>query len=95
MDNVFKDKWRGMVEWWCRKLDNNEVLRKIRMNADIEVASVKMLEGYPVRGKADLIKGTTIYDLKTGIVSPQDFEWKINAMNYDLQCWIYMQLFPK
>ena len=94
-ENVFKDKHRGIVEWWCRKLDNNEIVRKIRMGADVEIAAVKMIQGFPVRGKADMIKGDTIYDLKTGIVSPKDFEWKINAMHYDLKAWIYMQLFPE
>lgn len=96
-ENVFKDKYRGLVEWWCRKLDNNEVVRDIRKDADVEVPMIGMIDvdeiSYPVRGKADLIKGDTIYDLKTGIVSPKDFEWKIKNMHYDLQAYIYLELF--
>lgn len=98
-ENVFKDKYRGLVEWWCRKLDNNEVIRKIRKDADVEVPMVGMIDvddkKYPVRGKADMIKGDTIYDLKTGIVSPKDFEWKIKNMHYDLQAYIYLELFKR
>jgi len=94
-ENVYKEKHRNIAEWLCRRLDNNEEIREIRKDAEVEVASIKMIDGHPVRGKADMIKGDTIYDLKTGIVTPQQFEWKIDAMNYDLQAWIYMQLFPE
>lgn len=93
-ENIFKEKHRNIAEWLCRRLDNNEEIREIRKDAEVEVPSVKMIDDVPVRGKADMIKDDIIYDLKTGIVSPQQFEWKIDAMNYDLQAWIYMQLFP-
>ena len=41
-ENVFKDKYRGLVEWWCRKLDNNEIIRQIRNGAEVEVLDVDM-----------------------------------------------------
>lgn len=92
--NVYKDKFRAIAEWICRKLDNNEVIRELRKKAEIEVPAVDMLGEYPVRGKADMIVGDTIYDLKTGISTPEEFaKWKINKMNYDLQCYMYLQLF--
>ena len=94
-ENVFKMKHKNITEWICRKLDTNEKIHEIRKGAETEVPMVKMLNGVPVRGKADLIKDGIIYDLKTGIVSPQQFEWKIGDINYDLQAWIYMQLFPE
>lgn len=96
---VFKDRFRAIAEWMCRKLDTNEHVAAIRKNADVEVPMVKMFEvdgrSVPVRGKADLIKDGILYDLKTTMVSPQQFEWKINDMDYDLQAYIYMELFPE
>lgn len=94
-ENVFKAKHRNISEWLVDKLNNNEELRDIRKNSEVEVPSVGMIEDVPVRSKADMICGDTIYDLKTGIVTPEDFEWKVRNMHYDLQAWIYLQLFPK
>lgn len=98
-DIVYKMKYKTMSEWLCRKLDTNEHIAKIRKGADVEVPMVRMFEingrQVPVRGKADLIKDDIIYDLKTTIVSPQQFEWKIDDVDYDLQAYIYMQLFPR
>lgn len=93
--NVFKDKWRGIAQWLCQRLDTNERIHEIRKGADVEVPMVKMLDGIPVRAKADLIKDNVIYDLKTTNVSPQQFEWKVDNDDYDLQAYIYMQLFPQ
>ena len=94
-DNVFKAKHRNIAEWLCEKLDNNEELREIRKNSEVEVPSVGMIDDVPVRSKADMVCGDIIYDLKTGITSPEDFEWKVRNMHYDLQAWIYLQLFPQ
>ena len=92
--NVYKEKFKNIAEWLCRKLDNNEEIRKLRKGADVEVPMVGMMGEVAVRAKTDMIKGDTIYDLKTGIVSPEDFaNWKIGSMHYDLQCFIYMTLF--
>lgn len=91
---VYKIKYKNLAEWMCRKLDTNEHIRKIRQGAEVEVPMVTMLNDVPVRGKADLIKNDILYDLKTTMVSPQQFEWKIDELDYDLQAYIYLQLFP-
>lgn len=92
--NVYKTKFKAIAEWLCRKLDNNEEIRALRKDAEVEVPMVGMMGEVAVRGKADMIKGDTIYDLKTGIVSPEEFaRWKVDKMHYDMQCFIYMTLF--
>ena len=48
----------------------------------------------PIKGKADMLSENTIYDLKTTTVNPDKFtKWKILDLDYDLQAFIYCQLF--
>lgn len=93
-ENVYKEKHRAIAEALTRKLHNNEEIREIRKNAEIEVPMIRMHDGYAIRGKADLLVDDTIYDLKTGIVSPEDHaNWNIKQKHYDLQAYVYMRLF--
>lgn len=94
--NVYKTKEQRIAESYIDVLNNKEPLINIRKNAELEVPSIKMLLDIPIRGKADMISGDTIYDLKTTRVNPSDFNWwKVRSMNYDLQAFIYCQLFEK
>ena len=48
----------------------------------------------PIRGKADLLLEDRVLDLKTTRVNPDKFnKWKIMDMDYDLQAFLYCQLF--
>ena len=54
-----------------------------------------MIEGIPIRGKADiLLHGTHIIDLKT-TADISGFQWSAKKYGYDLQAYLYLQLFPE
>lgn len=92
--NVYKTKTRNICEWIVQKLHNNEKIMSIRNNAEVEVPGIKMYNGIAIRGKADIIKGDTIYDLKTTIADLENFaKWDVDKKNYDLQAYIYTRLF--
>ena len=91
---VFKVKDRNITEWIVQKLHNNEKVMRIRNGAEVEVPAIKMHEGIAIRGKADIIQGDTIYDLKTTISDLENFaKWEVDKKNYDLQAYIYTRLF--
>jgi len=53
-----------------------------------------MIEGLPFRGKADIIQGDTIIDLKT-TADLNTFKYSADKYGYDLQAWLYLKLFNK
>lgn len=57
-----------------------------------EVPMIGMIDGYPFRSKADILKGNKIYDLKT-TTGLNAFPISALKYNYDLQCYIYCTLF--
>ncbi len=74
-------------------LRNEHVLSMIG-GCDFEIPAIDMLEGYAFRGKADIYdaKHSFIADLKT----TQDlnkFEWSADKYGYDVQAFIYTELF--
>ena len=51
------------------------------------------LNGLPVRGKADILRTDTVIDLKTTAVGIKNFEYVIDKYDYDLQAYLYTQLY--
>ena len=51
-----------------------------------------MLDGYPVRGKADILKEGHIIDLKSS-QELSSFRYSADKYGYDLQAYIYKRLF--
>lgn len=95
-ENVFKEKEQRIAEHYIDRLNNKEKLKQIRKNCEVEVPAIKELLGIPIRGKADMIDNECLYDLKTTRVNPSGFNWwKVRDMNYDLQAFIYCQLFER
>ena len=95
-EKVYKTKDQRLAEYWVDILNNKETLKKIRDNCEVEVPAIKELAGIPIRGKADLLDSNCIYDLKTTRVNPKDFNWwKVKSADYDLQAFIYCQLFER
>jgi len=94
-ENVYKAKFQRIAESYIDALNRCDKLNDIKKNCEIEVPAIKMFfDDIPIRGKADLLASDTIYDLKTTMVNPNEFnKWKIINMHYDLQAFIYCQLF--
>lgn len=59
-----------------------------------EVPAVKEIMGLMWKGKADIVKGDIVYDLKT-TSKLDDFMFSARKYNYDSQAWLYNQLFGK
>ena len=60
--------------------------------SEFEVPQAKMIEGIPFRGKADVLNGNVIIDLKTtGDITK--FRWSAKHFSYDLQAALYMKMF--
>ena len=94
-DNVYKAKFGRIAESYVDALNRCDKLNDIKKRCELEVPAIKMFFGdLPIRGKADLLSETTIFDLKTTRVNPSEFnKWKIISLGYDLQAFIYCQLF--
>jgi len=94
-DNVYKAKLGRIAEAYVDTLNRCDALNNIKAKAEIEVPAIKMFfDDIPIRGKADLLLEDRVLDLKTTRVNPEKFnKWKIMDMDYDLQAFIYCQLF--
>jgi len=73
--------------------------------SEVEVPAIEMVQGLPVRGKADILKkGEYIADVKTTMDGVKDitlkngevtnqFKFTIQKYDYDLQAYLYTQLY--
>ena len=65
---------------------------KLLQGAEFEVPQASMIEGLPFRGKADVLNGNVVIDLKTtGDITK--FRWSAKHFSYDLQAALYMKMF--
>ena len=69
----------------------NEVTNLLK-GAEFEVPEIAMIDGLPFRGKADVLNGNVVIDLKTtGDITR--FKWSAKNFSYDLQAALYMKMF--
>jgi hypothetical protein len=61
-------------------------------NARTEVPAIGEIEGIPFRGKADILGGSYIADLKS-CSDIRRFKWDSFKFGYEIQCFIYCELF--
>ena len=89
---VYLEKEKQDAERLTDALLRNEEAIKLINKSEFEVPALEMLDGFPVRGKADILKEGHIIDLK----SSQDlngFRYSADKFGYDLQAYIYKRLF--
>ena len=60
--------------------------------ASYEIPAINLYGGLPFRGKADILKGGVVMDLKT-TSDLKGFERSANHFSYDLQAALYLELF--
>lgn len=94
MGEVYLQKEVDMAVEIADALLKNDVARDMLDGADFEVPAIKMIDGIPFRGKADVLKGRTIIDVKT-TADIKGFRWSAQKFGYDLQAYLYLQLFPE
>ena len=89
---VYTKSEKKAAERLCDALLRNEAVKEYLTKAEYEVPQIAMIDGIPIRAKADILKGNTIIDLKTktGI---KDFRYSADKYSYDLQAWLYREMF--
>ena len=91
---VFLTKERSAAERLADAVLRNEAALKLLTKSEFEVPAIDMIEGLAFRGKADIIQGNTIIDLKTS-QDLNSFRYSCDKYSYDLQAWLYLKLFNK
>lgn len=89
---VFTRKDYDKAMYTVDALLQNDVWQEITRGAKFEVPGFDILHGYPFRAKADVLGKGYIADLKT-TSNLKAFKWSAINYNYDLQVYIYCQLF--
>ena len=72
-------------------LKNEHALKTIT-NCAFEIPSIGIVQGYPFRGKADVLTNNGIVDLKTS-TDIKGFPYAAKKYSYDVQCYLYCKLF--
>jgi len=91
---VFLTKERSAAERLADAVLRNEAAIRLLSKSDFEVPAIEMIKDLPFRGKADIIQGDTIVDLKTS-ADLSTFKYSADKYGYDLQAWLYLKLFNK
>jgi hypothetical protein len=89
---VYTKSEKKAVERLCDALLRNEAVKEYLTKAEYEVPQIAMIDGIPIRAKADILKGNTIIDLKT-TTGIKDFRYSADKYSYDLQAWLYREMF--
>jgi hypothetical protein len=89
---VYTKSEKKAAERLCDALLRNEAVKEYLTTAKYEVPQIAMIDGIPIRAKADILKGNTIIDLKT-TTGIKDFRYSADKYSYDLQAWLYREMF--
>ena len=91
---VFTAKERGDAERLVDAFYRNEYAKQLITKAEFEIPAIDNVLDYPFRGKADVLAADRIVDLKT-TTNIKDFSWSANKYGYDVQCYLYCNLFKR
>ena len=89
---VFLNKERSQAERVADAVLRNEAALKLLNKSEFEIPAIEMMEGLPFRGKADILQGDTIIDLKTS-ADLSTFKYSADKYGYDLQAYMYKRMF--
>lgn len=95
---VFTAKERGDAERLVDAFYRNEYAKQLITKAEFEIPAIDNISAgdftMPFRGKADVLATNRIVDLKT-TTNIKDFSWSANKYGYDVQCYLYCNLFKR
>lgn len=90
---VYTQKEKKTAERLADALLRNSRAIDLLNNSEFEQPYIDLINGYPFRGKADILtKGGGICDIKS-TTDIKGFHHSANKYGYDIQCYIYCQLF--
>jgi hypothetical protein len=90
---VYTMKQKNDAERLADAFFRNEHALKLITDCQFEVPAIGMVQGYPFRGKADVL-GKGIVDLKT-TADLKAFPYSAKKYGYDVQVYLYSELFNK
>tara|TARA_R100000353_G_scaffold69559_1_gene53721 strand:- start:965 stop:1732 length:768 start_codon:yes stop_codon:yes gene_type:complete len=91
---VFTIKEKQDAEKLADAFLRNETALKMINDSIFEQPMIKIIDGYPFRGKADVLGRYYICDLKT-TTDIKNFHHSANRYSYDVQCYLYCNLFDR
>ena len=89
---VFTRKEYDKAMYTADALLQNDVWQELTRGAQFEKPAFDILHGYPFRAKADVLGDGYIADLKT-TSDLKGFKWAAKKYSYDVQLYIYCNLF--
>ena len=92
-ERVFTIKEKKDAERLADAFLRNEHALQLITDCEFEVPAIGMVQGYPFRGKADVL-GRGIVDLKT-CSDIKGFKYQSYKYGYDVQVYLYCELFNK
>ena len=91
---AYTAKERSETERLVDAFYRNEHAKELITKAEFEIPAIDNVLGFAFRGKADVLATNRIEDLKT-TTNIKDFSWSANQYGYDVQCYLYCNLFNK
>ena len=91
---VYTMKQKSEAERLADAFLRNEHALKLITNCEFEGPAKGMIQGYPYRGKADVLDSYRVVDLKT-TSDLKAFPYASRKYGYDVQVYIYSELFNK
>ena len=92
---VFTAKEKADAERLVDAFYRNEHAKELITKAEFEIPAIDNVLDFPFRGKADVLATNRIVDLKTSSSNLKDFHYSANKYGYDVQCYLYCNLFGK
>jgi len=89
---IFTAKEKSDAERLADAFLRNEHAKELIRNSEFEVPVIGEVMGMPFRGKADVLAKDRIVDLKT-TTDIKGFSYSANKYGYDVQCYLYCNLF--
>jgi len=89
---VFTQKEKNDAERLADAFLRNEHALNLIQNSTFEVPAIGDVMGMPFRGKADVLGKNKVVDLKT-TTDIKGFEYSAKKYGYDVQCYLYCNLF--
>jgi hypothetical protein len=90
---VYLEKEKKEAERLTDALLRNEAAINLINKSEFEVPAIEMLDGFAIRGKADILKDNEIIDIKTTTDMATSFRYSADKWGYDLQAYLYTKLF--
>jgi len=91
---VFTAKEKSDAERLADAFLRNEHAKELIRDSEFEVPVIGEVMDMPFRGKADVLGANRIVDLKT-TTDIKGFSYSANKYGYDVQCYLYCNLFGK